>query len=99
MAQLPQLSQEMRSTQVLARFCLRMVILAVFAMFGSFGFARGLAALLAISIVFSAVVAVIKRERPLDGILNHWDEALACAALFCLVHTFGDLGVGALAPA
>jgi hypothetical protein len=51
------------------------------------------------SIVFSVVVAVIKRERPLDGILNHWDEALACAALFCLVHTFSDLGLGALAPA
>jgi hypothetical protein len=89
----------MRSTQVLARFCLRMVILAVFATFGSFGFARSIAALLAMSIVFSVVVGVIKRERPLDGILNHWDEALACAALFCLVHTFSDLGLGALAPA
>jgi hypothetical protein len=89
----------MRSTQALVRFALRMVILAIFATFGSFGFARSIAALLAMSIVFSVVVAVIKRERPLDGILNHWDEALACAALFCLVHTFGDLGLGALAPA
>ena len=99
MAQLPQLSQEMRSTQALVRFALRMVILAIFATFGSFGFARSIAALLAMSIVFSVVVAVIKRERLLDGILNHWDEALACAALFCLVHTFSDLGLGALAPA
>jgi hypothetical protein len=99
LAQLPQLSQEMRSTQALVRFALRMVILAIFATFGSFGFARSIAALLAMSIVFSVVVAVIKRERPLDGILNHWDEALACAALFCLVHTFSDLGLGALAPA
>jgi hypothetical protein len=89
----------MRSTQVLVRFCLRMIILAVFATFGSFGFARAIAALLAMSIVFSVVVAIIKRERPLDGILNHWDEALACVALFCLVHTLGDLGLGALAPA
>jgi hypothetical protein len=89
----------MRSTQVLVRFCLRMIILAVFATFGSFGFARSIGALLAMSIVFSVVVAVIKRERPLDGILNHWDEALACTALFCLVHTLGDLGLGALAPA
>jgi hypothetical protein len=98
LAQLPQLSQEMRSTQVLVRFCLRMIILAVFATFGSFGFAHSLAALLAMSIIFSVVVAVIKRERPLDGILNHWDEALTCAALFCLVHTFSELGLGALAP-
>jgi hypothetical protein len=89
----------MRSTQVVARFVLRLIILAVFATFGSFGFARGLAALLAMSIVFSVVVAVIKRERPLDGILNHWDEALACAALYCLVHALSDLGPGALAPA
>jgi len=89
----------MRSTQALVRFALRMVILAIFATFGSFGFARSIAALLAMSIVFSVVVAVIKRERLLDGILNHWDEALACAALFCLVHTFSDLGLGALAPA
>jgi hypothetical protein len=88
----------MRSSQVLVRFCLRMVILALFATFGSFGFARGLAALLAMSIIFSVVVALIKRERPLDGILNHWDEALACAALFCLVHTFSELGLGTLAP-
>ncbi|WP_159010470.1 hypothetical protein [Bradyrhizobium sp. S69] len=89
----------MRSTQVLVRFCLRMIILALFATFGSFSFARSLAALLAMSIIFSVVVAVIKRERPLDGILNHWDEALTCAALFCLVHTLGDFGLGALAPA
>jgi hypothetical protein len=89
----------MRSTQVLVRFCLRMIILALFATFGSFGFARSIAALLTMSIIFSVVVAVIKRERPLDGILNHWDEALACAALFCLVHTFSDFGLGALAPA
>ena len=88
----------MRSTQALVRFCLRMIILALFATFGSFGFARSLAVLLAMSIVFSVVVAIIKRERPLDGILNHWDEALACTALFCLVHTFSDLGLGALAP-
>ena len=89
----------MRSTQALVRFCLRMIILALFATFGSFGFARSLAVLLAMSIVFSVVVAIIKRERPLDGILNHWDEALACTALFCLVHTFSDLGLAALAPA
>jgi hypothetical protein len=89
----------MRSTQVLVRFCLRMIILGLFATFGSFGFARSIAALLAMSIVFGVVVAIIKRERPLDGILNHWDEALACVALFCLVHVLGDLGLGAVAPA
>jgi len=49
---------------VLVRFALRMVILAIFATFGSFGFARSIAALLAMSIVFSVVVAIIKRERP-----------------------------------
>jgi hypothetical protein len=89
----------MRSTQVLVRFSLRMMILAIFATFGSFGFARSFAALLVMSIVFSVVVGIKKRERPFDSMLNHWDEALACAALFCLVHTFNHLGLGALAPA
>ena len=96
--QLPHLPQELRSTQVVVRFSLRMIILVVFATFGSIGFARSLAALLWMSIVLSAVVGVMKRERPFDSILNHWDETVAYTALFCLVHGFSDIGLGALAP-
>ena len=32
------------------------------------------------------MVGIIKRERPFDVVLNHWDETVAYAALFCLAH-------------
>jgi hypothetical protein len=62
-----------------------MVILAIFAAFGSIGFGRSLAALLWMSIILSAVIGTIKREPPFDIVLNHWDEAVAYAALFALL--------------
>jgi VIT1/CCC1 family predicted Fe2+/Mn2+ transporter len=85
LAQLPNLPQQLRSVQVLARFCLRMVILAVFAAFGSIGFGRSLIALLWMSAILSAVIGALRREPPFDTVLNHWDETLAYAALCCLV--------------
>ena len=88
MAQLPKLSRELRSTQVLIRFCLRMSILVAFAAFASIGFARGLAALLWMSIILCAVVGTMKREQPFGAVLNHWDETIAYAAVFALVSSF-----------
>ena len=88
MAQLPNLSRELRSTQVLIRFFVRMSILVAFAAFASIGFARGLAALLWMSIVLCAVVGTMRREPPFGAALNHWDETLAYAAVFALVNSF-----------
>jgi hypothetical protein len=88
LAQLPNLPRELRSTQVIVRFCLRMVILAIFAAFGSIGFGRSLAALLWMSIILSAVLGTMRREPPFDITLNHWDETVAYAALFSLVSSF-----------
>ena len=85
MAQLPNLPQQLRSTQVIVRFGLRMIILVLFATFGSIGFGRSLAALLGMSAVLSAVIGAMKREAPFDAALNHWDETIAYAALFSLV--------------
>ena len=85
MAQLPDL-RELRSTQVLVRFLMRIIILVSFAAFGSIGFGRSLAALLGMTAILSAVVGIVKREPAFDGVLNHWDEALAYAALFCLAN-------------
>ena len=85
MAQHPILQRELKSTQVLVRFCLRMAILVIFAAFASIGFGRSLAALLWMSIILSAVIGVIKREPPFGSVLNHWDETVAYAALFALV--------------
>ena len=90
MAPLPDLTRELKSTQlksteVIVRFCLRMIILVIFAAFGSIGFGRSLTALLWMSTVLSAVLATFEREQPLDAALNHWDETIAYAALCCLV--------------
>jgi hypothetical protein len=88
LAQLPKLSRELKSTQVLIRFFLRIGILVVFAAFGSIGFGRSLAALLWMSIIFGAVIGTVKREPPFDGALNYWDETVAYAALLALVGSF-----------
>jgi hypothetical protein len=78
----------MRSAQALVRFCLRTIILVIFAAFGSIGFGRSLAALLWMSIILSAVIGTMKREPPFGTALNHWDETVAYAALFSLVCSF-----------
>jgi hypothetical protein len=90
LAQLPNLPQELTSIQVLARFCVRMSILAAFAAFGSIGFGRSLAALLWMSTVLSAVIGFMRREAAFDKVLNHWDETAAYAALCCLVSGYNQ---------
>ena len=85
MAQPQNLSRQLRSIQVVARFLLRTIILVAFASFASIGFGHGLAALLWMSILLSAVIGALKREPPFGTALNHWDEMLAYAALFALV--------------
>jgi len=65
-----------------------MVILLIFAAFSSIRFDQSLMLLLLMSTVLSAVLATLKREQPLGSVLNHWDEAIAYAALSCLITTF-----------
>lgn len=76
---------------VLARFAVRVVLLATFAAFGSIGFGRSLAALLWMSIILCAGVGLIRREPLFSPSLNHWDEAVAFGALFALVHIVSEL--------
>jgi hypothetical protein len=90
MAELKDYPKELRSTQVLIRFCLRMIILAAFAGFGSIGFARSLAALLLMSTILSAIVATMRQELPLDSVLTHWDEAAVYGSLWCLICIFNQ---------
>jgi hypothetical protein len=73
---------------VIIRFCVRMIILMIFAAFGSIGFDRSLTALLWMATILSAVLATLSREQPLDAILNHWDETMAYAALCSLAIEF-----------
>jgi hypothetical protein len=85
LAQYPDLPHELSSTQVAVRFCLRIIILVIFASFAGIGFGKSLAALLWMSVILSAVIGAIKREAPLDTVLNHWDETVAYLALCYLV--------------
>ena len=75
---------------MIARFGLRMFILTLFATFGGIGFGRSLAALLWMSTILSAVIGAMRREPPLDTVLNHWDETVTYAALCCLVSGFNQ---------
>jgi hypothetical protein len=89
LAQLPNLPQQLTSGRVLIRFCLRVIVLASFAAFGSTGFGRSLAALLWMSIILCAAVGAVRREPVFHASLNHWDEAVAYAAIFALVNGLG----------
>lgn len=60
MAQLPNLPRELRSTQVLVRFCMRIGILTALAAFSSIGFSSSLAALLWMAITFCGVIGLVK---------------------------------------
>jgi hypothetical protein len=90
LAQLPNLPQQLRSTQVMLRFALRMTVMVVFATLGGIGFGRSLAALLWMSTILSAIIGAIRREPAFDTVLNHWDETAAYAALCCLVSAFNQ---------
>ena len=70
---------------MLIRFCVRLSILILFAILSSVGFGRALAALLWMSTILCAVIAVMRREPPFDTVLNHWDEMVTYAALCMLV--------------
>ena len=83
---LPDLPSALQSNQVLIRFALRIAILAGFAAFSYGGFGRRLAALLLMTAILCAVTGTLRREAPLGAMLNHWDEALACAGLYCLIN-------------
>jgi hypothetical protein len=91
MAELKNVPKDLRSVQALVRFSLRMIILAVFASFGSIGFGRSFAALLWMSTILSVIVAAMKREAPFDSVLTHWDEAAAYASLWCLTCAFNQM--------
>ncbi len=85
MMQLPDFPGKLGSAQVLIRFGFRLLVLIIFAMFGSIGFGRSLAALLWMSMILCAVIAVMRHEPPFDAALNHWDESVTYAAICMLV--------------
>jgi hypothetical protein len=87
-AQPQHLPHGLENSRALLRFAVRVMILAGFAAFGSIGFDQNLAILLWMAMLFSAVVAVVRREPPFAAILNHWDEMMGYAALLALLGVF-----------
>jgi uncharacterized membrane protein YphA (DoxX/SURF4 family) len=85
LAELGHSSRELSPYLVLIRFCMRIIILVTFAAFGTVGFGTSLAALLAMAALLCTLVATIRRETMLSRGLNHWDEAIAYAALYFLL--------------
>jgi hypothetical protein len=83
------LTREAQTIGVIIRFWLRMIVLLVFAAFSSIRFDHILALLLLMSVVLSATLATFKREAPFGPAFNHWDEAIAYAALCCLIVAVG----------
>ncbi|MGJ4886023.1 MULTISPECIES: hypothetical protein [unclassified Bradyrhizobium] len=62
---------------------LRLAILILFATFGRIGFGRSLAALLWMTMILCAMLAVLRRKGVFAAGLNHWDEMIGYTALFC----------------
>ena len=85
----PNLRRRLRSTQVLIRFGVRLLVLIAFAGFGSIGLNQSLLALFWMAAVLCALIAAIQRERFLDHDLNHWDEMAAYSALCALTRSLG----------
>jgi hypothetical protein len=93
MPQLPNISNDVRSSQAVARFCLRLVILSVFASLGSVDFGRSFAVLALMSTVLCLVTGLLRREAVWDSALTHWDEAAAYGALWCLTSAVSQMAV------
>jgi hypothetical protein len=73
---------------MLIRFTVTAIILISAAAFSSIGFTRSFAALTWMAMIVSSLVAVIRRERPFETTLNHWDDMVGYAAMFALVSIF-----------
>lgn len=83
-----ELTREAQTVRVIIRFWLRMIVLFAFAAFSSIPFDQILTLLLLMSTILSVVLATLKREEPFGRTFNHWDEAIAYAALGCLLVAF-----------
>lgn len=65
---------DLKSVQVISRFCLRMILFTVWAAISSTDFARTFAALMLLSATLSLAAAIFRRESPFSPALTCWDE-------------------------
>ena len=81
----PNTTREIASAHVLIRFVLRMVLLGVFATFGSQGFGKTFEGLLLLTVFYCVFAATLRREAAFGPVLTHFDEAAGYAAIGGLV--------------
>jgi hypothetical protein len=93
MANAPVIFNDIKSVQVIGRFCSRIIVICMFAALGGAGFSKGFAALLILSAAFCVAGGVFRRETPFDKALTHWDEAAVYGLLYGLVATAGHVSV------
>lgn len=91
LSQTSDISPARKPSRVIARFAVRVVLLLLFAAFGSSGFGRSLKALLWMSIILCSAVALLRHEPPFGAALNHWDECTAFGALFALANLVDEV--------
>jgi hypothetical protein len=77
----PAPSHQPDSSQVLARFVIRLILVIAVASFSRQAFGTMLAPLLLLTGMFCVIVALIRHEQNFGPVLTHWDEAVACAIL------------------
>jgi hypothetical protein len=73
----PGIPAQLVSAQVLARFVMRMIILALFATVGRQGFSQTLQGLLTLAALYCCLAATFRRETLFSDTLTHFDEAAA----------------------
>ena len=81
----PVVSYQLTLSQVLFRCGFRLVVLSVFANFGTQSFGITFSMLLAMAAIFCAIAGATRREQIFGPALSHWDEAVTYAALSHLV--------------
>ena len=64
--------RQLNSAQVVFRLVLRLALLSMFATFGTQGFGKTFAALLALSVVFCVVTGTMRREALFGPVLMWW---------------------------
>ena len=81
----PTIPHQFNSLQVVVRFVFRLLLLSIFATFGTQGFGTTFGAVLELSAIFCAVVGAMRREAIFGPMLTHWDEAATYAVIGRLV--------------
>jgi len=81
----PAVPPELGSRHVLFRVLFRLLLLALFATFGTQGFSNTFAMFLGLSTLYCIITGTLRREPTWDHSLTHWDEGAIYAVLGYIV--------------